>query len=79
MFAAYAHQPPTARQHADAVAVVHNPALVQDQPALRANAWGVLMAERGHRVNYVRLSAMQYELRSTACVGAGLTTPRGVV
>jgi hypothetical protein len=69
---------PTARQLDDANAVVNSPALVADHPSLRASAWEILMAERGHRVNLVRLSAMQHTLRNTRTLGAHLLNPGAV-
>lgn len=72
----HAHDaPPSARQIDDALAVVHSPALIHDQPALRLSAWEVLMAERGHRVNTLRLSGMQYALRTHRGLGAHLLNP----
>lgn len=69
---------PTARQIDDALAIVHSPDLVHDQPALRTNAWETLLAARGLSANTVRLSAMQHALRQTQILGAHLLQPRGV-
>lgn len=51
--------PPTPRQIDDALAVVHSPALVHDQPALRAIAWDTLKRQRGQRMNLDRIGALQ--------------------
>jgi len=66
---------PTAQAHADAVAVVHSPELVADQPRLRRDAWAVLMAERGHHVNHPRLQAMQYCVNNLTGWAAFLLNP----
>lgn len=54
--------PPTARQIDDALAVVHSPRLVHDQPALRADAWEKLKRQRGQSVNLERISALQDQM-----------------
>jgi len=56
-------RPPTARQIDDALAVVHSPALVHDQPAMRATAWLTLKRLRGQSVNLDRIGALQDGLR----------------
>ena len=66
---------PTAQAHADALAVVHHPELVADQPRLRLDAWAALMAERGRRVNPVRLQAMQHRVYNLSGLGAWLLNP----
>lgn len=68
---------PTPRQIDDALAVVHSPGLVANQPALRLNAWQTLMAERGRRVNIVRVSAMQNTLRDMRGLACHLINPAG--
>lgn len=68
---------PTPRQIDDALAVVHSPGLVADQPALRLTAWETLMAERGHRVNTIRVSAMQSTLRDMRGLACHLLNPAG--
>lgn len=67
---------PTPRQVDDALAVVHSPALVANQPALRLNAWHTLMAMRGQRVNVVRVSAMQHSLRDMRGLACHLLNPQ---
>lgn len=70
------HPHPTAREVDDALAVVHSPALVANQPALRLNAWHTLMATRGQRVNMVRVSAMQHSLRDMRGLACHLLNPQ---
>lgn len=68
---------PTPRQIDDALAVVHSPALVADQPALRANAWEILKAARGQTVATARLDAMQHHLAHARGLAAHLLNPHG--
>jgi hypothetical protein len=58
-----APRPPTPFQIDDALAVVHSPHLVHDQPHRRAVAWETLMRERGHRVDRNRIGDLQDGLR----------------
>ncbi len=65
------HRPPAAptpRAVDDALAVVHSPHLVHDQPALRLNAWATLMEHRGNGVAVARLCHMQ---RAMGLIGRG--------
>lgn len=43
----------------DAREVVNDPARFADRPSLRRLAWVILMSERGHRVNQLRVAVMQ--------------------
>lgn len=73
----FPHTTPTPRQIDDALAVVHSPALVADQPALRCDAWATLMQARGQRVNIIRISAMQHSLRHARGLAVHLIAPQG--
>lgn len=67
--------PPTARQMDDAAAVVNSPAMVAGFPALRAEAWATLLAAKGQRMNMIRISAMQANLRDLRSLGAETIAP----
>lgn len=43
----------------DARAVVTDPVRFAESPSLRRLAWAILMSERGHRVNQLRVAVMQ--------------------
>ncbi len=64
---------PNPRAVDDALAVVHSPHLVHDQPALRLNAWATLMEYRGHGVAVGRLCRMQAAMGMT---GSALGRPQ---
>lgn len=50
---------PTSTQIASALTVARSPELFGDQPALRAIAWATLLAQRGQRMNQIRIGQMQ--------------------
>lgn len=53
---------PSAQFRADARQIVANPQQYAHRPILRRLAWMTLMAERGSRVDQVRLSAAPVEV-----------------
>ena len=66
---------PTPRQIDDALAVVHSPDLVANQPGLRVNAWEILKAARGETVRTARLDAMQHSIRHARGLAVHLINP----
>lgn len=57
---------PTAKQTADALTIVTHPEQFGDMPSLRAAAWATLLANRGQRMDQLRIGRMQRDQRALA-------------
>jgi hypothetical protein len=62
----------------DALNIINQPNRFAGAPTLRLVAWATLMTERGHRINQVRLGAMQRSLPALTVLTGLVPMPRRV-